>query len=94
MPLVKIGTRHQVTIPKSIVDRLGLQAGHYVEVRLEDGRIIITPKEIVDQRHSWFWTREWQEGIQEALEDLKAGRVVGPFERLEDALKALDDTEI
>jgi AbrB family looped-hinge helix DNA binding protein len=94
MPLVKVGTRHQVTIPKSIVDRLGLRAGDYVEVRLEDGRIIITPKEIVDKTHSWFWAPEWQEGIQEALEDLKAGRVVGPFERPDDALKALDDAEI
>jgi len=79
MPLVKVGARHQVTIPKKIVDALDLKPGDYVEVTMEQGRIVIVPKEVVD-REAWFWSEEWQAKEREADEALAQG----DYEEFED----------
>lgn len=42
---------------------------------------------------AWFYTLEWQAGEAEADRDLAEGRVVGPFDNIEDALKALKTTK-
>jgi hypothetical protein len=39
----------------------------------------MTSKKPVDADQTWFGTREWQEGEGEADEDIRAGRVSGPF---------------
>jgi AbrB family looped-hinge helix DNA binding protein len=89
MPLVKVGARHQVTIPKEIVDKLRLKSGDYVEVTLEDSRVVIVPKAIVDREDAWFWSKEWQEKEREADEDIKAGRVKR-FKNVEALIKDLN----
>ena len=37
----------------------------------------------------WFWTAEWQQKEAEADEDIRAGRVYGPFSDGKELLKAL-----
>ena len=41
---VKIGKRYTVVIPKAFRTKLGLKEGQLSEVRLEDGKIVITLK--------------------------------------------------
>ena len=45
MPIVKIRTNRQVTVPKAIFDDLGLKEGDFVEVSLQGkvrrGRVLI-----------------------------------------------------
>jgi len=44
---VRDGKRYRtyhVTLPKPFVDRLGLEKGDRLEVRLEDGRIVYIPR--------------------------------------------------
>ena len=89
MPLVKVGTRHQVTIPKEIVEKLHLKAGDYVEMTLEEGKIIIIPKEIVDREDAWFWSEEWQQKEREADEALAKGRYQ-EFEDVEELIRDLN----
>jgi AbrB family looped-hinge helix DNA binding protein len=48
MPISKLGQRRQVVIPKDICDELGLHEGDFVEVASEAGKVIITPKKLVD----------------------------------------------
>jgi AbrB family looped-hinge helix DNA binding protein len=48
MPISKLGQRRQVVIPKEICDELGLQEGDFVEVTSTKGKVIITPKKVVD----------------------------------------------
>ena len=84
MPLVKLGARRQVTIPKEIIEQLGLKPGDYVEVTRKNRSIVITPSEDV-----WFWSKEWQEKEREADEDIKAGRVKR-FKNVEDLIKDLN----
>ena len=67
MPAVKIGTSRQVVIPKKIHDEIGLGPGDYLDVELRDGKVILTPKKLVD--------KSIEERLKESIEDVKAGRV-------------------
>jgi len=42
--IVKIGKRYTVVIPKAFRQKLGLKEGQLSEVRLEEGKIVITLK--------------------------------------------------
>ncbi len=52
-------------------------AGKLIEARRERGRITITPKSVVDR------------AIAEGLEDVRKGRVRGPFHKVEQTLDSL-----
>jgi len=41
MPLTKVTRNYQITIPAEIRKALGIREGEMLEVKLEDGRIII-----------------------------------------------------
>ncbi|MBE0480463.1 MAG: AbrB/MazE/SpoVT family DNA-binding domain-containing protein [Dehalococcoidia bacterium] len=89
--LTRLTSGGQVSIPKEIRTKTNMQPGDFVEVRLdEEGRIVLTPKKLVDASQSYFWTEEWQEGERKADEDVKAGRVKR-FKSAADAVKYLED---
>lgn len=91
MPLVKIGSKHQVTIPKEIFEQLRLKPGDYVEAKLSKGKVVLTPKEIADKgEDAWFWSEAWQAKERRADEDIKAGRVKR-FKDVEALIKDLKD---
>ena len=62
MPLVKIKTKYQVTLPTELRKRVGVQIGDLLEARIERGKITLTPKTVIDR------------GIAESLEEFKKGR--------------------
>jgi AbrB family looped-hinge helix DNA binding protein len=89
--LTKLTSGGQVTLPKEIRIKANMQAGDFLEVRLDkEGRIILTPKKLVDASQAYFWTEEWQEGERRADEDIKAGRV-RRFKSAADAASYLED---
>ncbi len=92
MPVVKVMGRRQVVIPKEIFEQLGLEIGDYLEAKVEDGKLVYIPKQLVD-RDPWYWSPEGQKRIQEALEDIEAGRTLGPFGTAEEAIDALKKSE-
>jgi len=47
------------------------------------------PKKLIDADQAWFWTRDWQTGEREAEEDIRAGRVSGPFRSAAELKKRL-----
>jgi len=75
--IVKIGASRQVIIPKKIHDRLGLEPGDYLEVELQEDKVVLTPKALVEKR------------LAEALEDVKHGRIHGPFRSAKEMLRSL-----
>lgn len=89
MPAVKIGPKHQITIPKEIFDTLRLKVGDFVETTIRDNAVVIIPQRMVPRDQEWFWTREWQEKEQEADGAIRAGKISGPFDKAADAIKAL-----
>lgn len=80
MSTVKLGVSRQVVIPKKIHDQLELVPGDYFDVELRDGKIIFTPKTLVDKR------------IEEGLEDIRQGRVYGPFNSSQDMIDSLHNS--
>jgi AbrB family looped-hinge helix DNA binding protein len=46
---VRLGSSRQVMIPKKIYDRAGLSPGDFLEVELRGGKIVYTPKILVDK---------------------------------------------
>jgi AbrB family looped-hinge helix DNA binding protein len=83
MPMVKLGRSRQVVIPKKIHDRLGLASGDYLEVELKDNQVVLTPKMLVDKHP------EIEARLREAEEDVKAGRVYGPFRSVKEMTRSL-----
>lgn len=75
--IVKIGISRQVAIPKKLHDELGLSPGDYLQVELEGERLILTPKALIEKR------------LAESLEDIRQGRVHGPFRSLPALLRSL-----
>jgi len=91
MPLVRVTRNFQVSIPKEVRAKLNIEEGDLVEVDERDGEIVLTPKKLIDADQAWFWSREWQEGEREIDEELRAGRVVGPFKNIEEMKKHFGD---
>jgi AbrB family looped-hinge helix DNA binding protein len=46
MPAVRIGPKHQVTIPQLVRKALKLSAGDFVDATAEGGRIVLTPLQL------------------------------------------------
>ena len=91
MPLVKVGPKHQVVIPKEVRDKLGVQPGDYVEVAFKRNQAVIKRKKIVDD---FPYTDEpigpeTEAGIREALQEVKEGKVFGPFRNMEECIADL-----
>ena len=90
MTMAKITRNFQVSIPKEVRERLHLAEGDLVEVQERDGEIVMVPKKLIDADQAWFWSREWQEGEREVDEDIRAGRVIGPFKTIDELKKHLE----
>jgi len=91
MPVVRITRNYQVSIPKSVRDALGLEEGDLIEVEERSGEIVMVPKKLIDAAQAWFWSPEWQRGEREVDEDIRAGRVIGPFKNIEELKKHFGD---
>ena len=77
MPVVKIKPKYQVTLPTSVRHRVGLKVGDLLEAKVERGKITLTPKGVMTP------------GIAEGLDDIKKGRVYGPFTSAHELLHSL-----
>ena len=76
---VRVGARHQVTIPSRVAKKLRIEEGSFLEVSEKDGCVIFSPQMVVPREDAWFWSPEWQKMEREADEDILAGRISGPY---------------
>ena len=76
MPIVTVKNKYQVVIPRRVREQIGVAVGDVLEARAVRGKIVFEPKSIVDR------------GIAEGLEDIKKGRVYGPYGTVAEAMKA------
>lgn len=74
---VKVRTNGQVTLPSSLRERAKLNVGDLLEAKLEKGRITLTPASLID-RH-----------IAESQEQIKKGKVYGPFDTAEEMIESV-----
>ena len=89
MPAIKIGPKHQITIPKEVFDSLHLEVGDFLDTHVKDNVIVLVPKKLIPKDQEWFWTKEWQEMEKEADEAIAKWETIGPFSKASDAIKAL-----
>ena len=77
--IVKVQRKGQVTIPTRLRAQLGLGDGDLVEARAHRGRIVLTPKIIVNREYTPAQRRIIDARLTKAEADIKAGRVSKPF---------------
>jgi AbrB family looped-hinge helix DNA binding protein len=87
--LIKVKKNYQITIPQSLRRLMRLAVGDYLEIDVQDGRLVIRPVKVVHPDQEYFFTKEWQKMESEADKDIAEGRVEGPFQDTDEALKAL-----
>ena len=87
--LTKVTRNGQVTLPAAARRALHVEEGDYIEVRVTDDSIVLTPKKLVDKSQAYFWSPSWQAAEREASEDIAAGRVT-VAEDADDLLARLD----
>lgn len=78
MDIVTVKNKFQIVIPRHVRERAHVEIGDLLEAGVEDGRIVFTPKSLVD-RH-----------IAEGLSDARAGRTHGPYATAAEAIAALE----
>lgn len=94
MELVKVKRNYQITIPQGLRKFFRLAVGDYVEIDIKDGNLVIRPVKVVHPDQEYFFAKEWQDKEAEADRDIAEGKVLGPFENAQDALKALKNTKV
>lgn len=80
----------QVTIPARIRKAVRLEDGDFIDFEVADGKIVITPKKLIDSDQAWYWTEAWQAAEKEADLAIERGDVE-EFENMEDAARFLRD---
>jgi bifunctional DNA-binding transcriptional regulator/antitoxin component of YhaV-PrlF toxin-antitoxin module len=70
---IRVGAKHQVTIPHRISRALGLRKGDHMLMRLVGRRVEMIPASLIPKDQLWFWTPEWQKKEREVDEALARG---------------------
>jgi len=87
--VMKISPQGQIRIPKEVMQTLNIEKGDYVEVEIDQGRIILKPRKLIDPTQGWYWTKEWQKMEAEVDEELETDRLSQEFRTAEEGLKWL-----
>jgi len=82
--IVRVQRKGQVTIPTRLRALVGLVEGDLVEAKAERGKIVLTPKLIVDREYTPAQRRAIDARLAESLEQAKRGETYGPFETHEE----------
>jgi looped-hinge helix DNA binding domain, AbrB family len=93
----RIQHKGQVTIPTRVREEAGLAKGDLVEFSYERGKIVITPKVVIDRskfpsaddEYTPAQRRVIDARLAKSDEDIRRGRVYGPFDTHEEFVAAL-----
>lgn len=86
MPTIKVGVGRHIVIPKTFYSALGLSPGDYLKVLRQGNRLVLTPKRkmLTDK------SAEIDRRLADAEEDIRQGRVSGPFKTADELLQHLN----
>jgi AbrB family looped-hinge helix DNA binding protein len=77
MAVVRVHRRGQVTIPARLRERAGIAGGDLLDARVERGKIVFTPTSLIERE------------IAQGMDDVRRGRLHGPYESADEAIRAL-----
>jgi len=66
MPVVRVRSRRQVTIPSEIFEQLHLEVGDFIEAKVEDGKIMMVPQKLTNKGEAIPLNDEEQEILLKA----------------------------
>lgn len=72
MPLAKVSTKRQITIPVKVFDALGLDVGDLLEVTVEDGKGVLVPQKLTARTSIPKLSKEEQATLQKAQKKIEA----------------------
>lgn len=67
-----------------------MKVGERVEVTVRGKEIVIRPVVEVPREQAWFWSREWQEQVNQSIKDLGKGKMK-VFKSVKEARKHFGD---
>jgi AbrB family looped-hinge helix DNA binding protein len=94
MPLVKVKKHSQITIPSDIRRRFKIVEGDYLEIEEHDHQLVLKRVKLVHADEAYFHTKEWLAGEKEADRDIAQGKMIGPFDNVKKALRALKASKV
>ena len=77
MAVVKVKSQYQVTLPPTIREKAGVAVGDVFEAKVQGKTITLVPKRMIDRE------------LALALDEVKRGRVKGPFPTAQATIRAL-----
>lgn len=77
MAVVKMRSRCRVTLPPRILAKAGVAVGDLLDAKVEGKKIMLVPKRDIDRE------------LNLALDEVKRGRVKGPFPTAQATVRAL-----
>src|SRR5881227_2575908 len=95
--LVKIHRKGQMTLPSRLRSAIGVAEGDLVEATVLKGKIVLTPKLIIDRSQFPNADDEYTPAQRKIIdarlaksdEDIKRGRTFGPFDTAEEMIASL-----
>ena len=89
--IMKISPQGQVRIPKKLMESLGIGAGDYVAMDIENGQILLKPRKLIDPSQGWHWTKTWQKKEAEADKEIKRKEMSPEFQKAQEGIKWLKE---
>ncbi len=77
----------ELTLPPRL--RKKIAPGAFFRADSVGNEIVLRPVDVAESSQAWFWTPEWQEKERAAEEDIRAGRVSGPFRSVKAFMRGL-----
>ena len=74
---MRVGNRYQVTIPTRFRKQAGLSVGDLLKASIQRDRLTLIPAATVERE------------LELALEDVRRGRMKGPFKTAKEAIRSL-----
>jgi len=96
--LVRIHRKGQMTLPSRLRSAVGVAEGDLIEASIKNGKIVLTPKVVIDRSKlptaDDEYTPEQRRIIDARLakadEDIRHGRVYGPFHTAEEMAASIE----
>ncbi|MEX5281051.1 AbrB/MazE/SpoVT family DNA-binding domain-containing protein [Nitrospira tepida] len=77
MAVVKVKSHYRVTLPAQLLAKAGVAVGDLLDAKVEGKKIMLVPKRAIDRE------------LTLALDEVKRGRVKGPFSTAQATIRAL-----
>jgi|ERR1022692_2061649 AbrB family looped-hinge helix DNA binding protein len=95
--LVRIQRKGQMTLPSRFRSAVGVSEGDMIEISVQRGKIVLTPKVVVDRaqipsardEYTPAQRRAINRGIAQSEKEYKQGRSFGPFSTHEEFIASL-----